>query len=78
MSNDDLVDLLTNALGNPNFDPDTVMKALAEKANEMQQRGEHPGSLYAIANSSRRSPTKPNAGTNKEWITTKVVFCNKV
>jgi hypothetical protein len=50
MSNDDLVDLLTNALGNPNFDPDTVIKALAEKANEMQQRGEHPGSLYAIAN----------------------------
>lgn len=50
MSNADLVNVLTNAIGNEHFNPDTVIEALAGKAKELQERGENPGSLYAIAN----------------------------
>lgn len=50
MSNDDLVNAITNALGNPHFDADKVIEALAQQAKEMQERGENPGSLLTIAN----------------------------
>lgn len=50
MSNADLVNALTNALGNQYFEPDKVIEALAEKAKQMQERGENPGSLLTIAN----------------------------
>jgi hypothetical protein len=50
MKNTDLINALTNALGSPHFDADTVIRALADKADEMRQRGENPGSLIAVAN----------------------------
>lgn len=50
MSNNDLANALTNALGSPHFDPETVIRALAEKVQEMQAKGENPGSLIALAN----------------------------
>lgn len=50
MSNHDLANSLTNALGGEYFNPDTVIEALAKQAAEMQAAGQHPGSLWAVAN----------------------------
>jgi chorismate mutase len=50
MTNADIVNAITNALGSPHFDPDQVIQVLAKAADEMRERGENPGSLIAIAN----------------------------
>lgn len=45
----ELIDSISNAIGRPEFDMDSVIKALQEKADEMKGRGENPGSLWAVA-----------------------------
>ena len=50
MTNADLINALTNALGSPHFDTDQVIEALAKAAAEMRERGENAGSLISVAN----------------------------
>lgn len=50
MSNHELVEHITNALGSPHFDPDQVIAVLAKEADRIQQEGGNPGSLIALAN----------------------------
>lgn len=48
MSNNDLANTLTNALGNPNFKTEEVMLQLKEQIDRMTERGENTGSLLAL------------------------------
>lgn len=50
MDNDTIVDHITNAFGNPNFNLDSVLNSLREKIEEMQANGENTGSLLALSN----------------------------
>lgn len=50
MKNNDLINTLANAIGNPNFDPDKVQEQLKEQIDRMAEREENTGSLIALAN----------------------------
>lgn len=50
MSDQELIDILTNALGNPHFDLESAMAALKEQCDRMQERGENAGSILALMN----------------------------
>ncbi len=50
MTSSQILDQLTNALGNPNFDLDAVQKSLNEKIKDMEAKGENTGSLLALTN----------------------------
>lgn len=48
MTNSDLINTLTNALGNPNFNADKAVEQLKEQIDRMTERGENTGSLIAL------------------------------
>lgn len=50
MSNTDLIDHITNALGSPHFDPEQVIEVLHREAEDIKNEGGNPGSLIALAN----------------------------
>lgn len=50
MSDQELIDALTNALGNPHFDLEKTMEALKEQCERMQERGENTGSMLVLMN----------------------------
>lgn len=50
MTNRDLIQSITNALGSPHFDPDQVIEVLRAAAERMIAEGGNPGSLIALAN----------------------------
>lgn len=50
MSNNDLANVLANALGSPHFNPDQVIEVLAEQAKKIQDQGGNAGSLIVLAN----------------------------
>lgn len=50
MTNRALINALINAIGSEYFNPDDVINALKEQADAMKERGENPGSLWALAN----------------------------
>ncbi len=50
MKQSDIINSLTNALGNPNFSEQEVLDALRDQADKMKAEGKTPGSLYTVAN----------------------------
>jgi len=50
MKQSDIINSLTNALGNPHFSEQEVIDALREQAEKMKAEGKNPGSLYTVAN----------------------------
>lgn len=50
MKDADIVNAITNALGSPHFDADTVVEVLNKEVDRIRQEGGNPGSLIALAN----------------------------
>lgn len=50
MSDQELIDALTNAFGSSHFDLESAMAALKEQCDRMQERGENAGSVLALMN----------------------------
>ncbi len=45
----EVLDEVANAIGRPDFDENVVIAALKREADAMKERGENPGSLWAVA-----------------------------